>query len=81
MDDRDVLRTAAADGRTLVSHDKRTMPRSFAMVLAEGIDIPGVFLVIPQSAEIQRVVECLVLVWAASEPEEWSNRITRIPFL
>ena len=46
----------------------------------EEIEVPGVFLRIPQNAEIQRVSESLILIWAASEPGECRNRITEIPF-
>ena len=47
LDDVNVLRQAASEGRILVSHDKRTMPRHFASFLTEGNDSPGVLLVIP----------------------------------
>jgi len=80
MSDYDVLQYAAREGRIQVSHDKRTIPEALAALLTAGVEIPGLFLVIPQDASIQRVVESIVLVWAASEPEEWRNQITRIPF-
>ena len=80
MNDLDVLRKAAAEGRILVSHDKRSMPHALATLMGEGVTCPGVFLVIPQNAEVQRVADCLILIWAASSPEEWKNRITKIPF-
>ena len=37
-------------------------------------------IVIPQDAPVGHVVDTLILIWAASEPEEWQNRITKIPF-
>jgi len=79
-DDLAVLRKAALEGRILVSHDKRTMPKALASLRHEGLDSPGIFLVIPQNAEIQRVCESLILAWAASDPADWQNRITKIPF-
>lgn len=75
-----VLRQAAAEGRILVSHDKRTMPRHFASFRNEGNDSPGVLLVIPQDAPLRAVVETLVLIWADNTPEDWQNAITVIPF-
>ena len=80
MDDLAVLRQAASENRILVSHDKRTMPQAFATLLHEGIESPGIFLVIPQNAGIQRVSESLILAWAASDSVEWKNRITKGPF-
>jgi hypothetical protein len=60
LDDVTVLRRAASEGRILVSHDKRTMPRHFASFLNEGNESPGVLLVIPQDAPLRSVVETLV---------------------
>jgi Domain of unknown function (DUF5615) len=80
MDDLEVLRKTASEGRILVSHDKRTMPRALSSLKLESIESPGIFLVIPQNAEIQRVSESLILAWAVSEVGEWRNRITKIPF-
>ena len=80
MDDLAVLRKTASENRILVSHDKRTMPQALATLMREGIESPGIFLVIPQNAEIQRVSESLILAWAASDPVEWRNRITKVPF-
>jgi hypothetical protein len=56
------------------------MPKTLAALRHAGLESPGVFLVIPQNAEIQRVCESLILAWAASDPVEWQNRITKIPF-
>jgi len=39
---------------------------------------PGVF-VIAQKADLLATIEALVLVWAASEAEEWVNRICTLP--
>ncbi|HME05894.1 MAG TPA: DUF5615 family PIN-like protein [Bryobacteraceae bacterium] len=80
MDDSSVLRQAAAEARILVSHDKRTMSRALASLRAQSIESPGIFLVIPQNVSVRLVAETLILVWAASSPEDWSNRITKIPF-
>ena len=73
-----VLALAATQGRILVSHDFRTMPRHFATFLSTGRSTPGVFLV-KQRTPLADVIEELVLIWTASEPEEWVDRIVEIP--
>ncbi len=80
LEDLEVLRRAAQERRILVTHDKRSMARHLARFLAEGNVSPGVLVVIPQHADIGRVIDTLILIWAASEPEEWRSRITKIPF-
>lgn len=76
--DPEVLRIAASDGRNLVSHDFKTMPRHFGDSLQATGSSPGVFLV-KQSSPIGDVIEDLVLIWSATDAEEWKNRILRIP--
>ncbi len=39
---------------------------------------PGVFLD-EQSTPLADVIEAPVMVWAASEAEEWENRLVEIP--
>jgi hypothetical protein len=78
LTDPDVLAMAAAQGRILVTHDFRTMPRHFADFLATGATSPGVFLV-KQHTPLASVIEDLVLIWTASTAEDWINRIVAIP--
>jgi len=54
------------------------MPSYFAQFLA-GAESPGVIL-ISQKTSVSEAIESLVLVWLASEPAEWINRICRLPF-
>lgn len=76
--DPDVLALAAEQGRVLVSHDFQTMPRHFAdFIEAHGLS-PGLILV-PQYLPIGEAIEELLLIWGASEPEEWHNRLQTIP--
>ena len=58
MSDLDVLALAAAQGRILVTHDFRTMPRHFAELLATGATSPGVLLV-KQHTPLASVIEDL----------------------
>jgi len=73
LPDLEVLARAAADGRVLVSHDRKTMPRHFGEFLSRASS-PGV-LIFPQYLPIRVVVEELVLIWSATDAAEWTNRI------
>jgi hypothetical protein len=73
-----VLALAAEQGRVLVTSDLRTMPRYFGEFLQGGSSSPGVFLV-KQYAPTAHVIDALVLVWAASNADEWRSRIIEIP--
>lgn len=77
LNDQEVLAAAAREGRLLVSHDQRTMPRHFAQFIASQTS-PGL-LVVPQHLSVGAVVEDLLLVWLATEAEEWLNRICFLP--
>jgi predicted nuclease of predicted toxin-antitoxin system len=76
--DPEVLALAAEQNRILVSHDFQTMPRHFGEFLQTTGASPGVILV-PQRLPVAEAIEELVLIWGASESEEWANRILRIP--
>src|SRR5438034_2754352 len=80
LDDETVLQRAASEGRILVTHDKRTMPKHFASFLAKGNSSPGVLLVIPQDVPLRTVVDTLVLIWVDDRPADWKNAITVVPF-
>lgn len=80
LDDESVLRRASEQGRILVSHDKRTMPRRLAAFVALGGNSPGVLPVIPQHAPVRDVAETLILIWADNRPDEWIDLVTKIPF-
>jgi hypothetical protein len=60
-----------------VTHDIKTMPWHFADFVQSAASA-GVLLV-SQQLPVQDAVEQLVLIWAASEPEEWINRICPLP--
>jgi hypothetical protein len=77
LPDSDVLAAAACEGRILVSHDHHTMPVHFANFIATQQN-PGVFL-LSQDLLIRIAVEELLLIWEASEAEEWSNTLHYLP--
>lgn len=77
VDDLDVLAKSAQDARVLVTHDRKTMPWHFAEFIVQETS-PGL-LIIPQSLPIAAAVEDLLLIWSATEAEEWKNRIVILP--
>ena len=77
LSDSEVLARAASEGRILVSHDRRTMPHAFAEFVGSAVS-PGAFI-ISQKVDLLDAIEALLLVWAASDAEEWANRICTLP--
>ena len=77
LSDPEVLALAAEQGRVLVSHDKHTLPDHFAAFIEVQIS-PGVIL-ISRKLSIGKAAEWLYLLWAASEAEEYTNVIYRLP--
>jgi predicted nuclease of predicted toxin-antitoxin system len=71
--DAQVLAIAAREGRILVTQDRRTMPKDFGEFI-ETNNSPGV-LIIPQKRTVRQAIEALILVWMASEAEEYVNAI------
>ena len=78
LSDLEVLTLAAREGRILVSHDRRTMPRAFAGFVASNLS-PGL-LIVSQKTDLLAAIAGLLLVWQASEAEEWVNQLGTIPF-
>jgi hypothetical protein len=77
LDDLTVLSIAASEGRVLVSHDQTTMPKAFAEFVGENTSAG--LLIVPQILSLNVAVEELLMVYLASESEEWINRITYLP--
>jgi hypothetical protein len=77
LTDPEVLAKAAQLGRVLVTHDFRTMPRHFANFVAQH-QSAGV-LVVSQALPIGVVLDDLLAIHAATEAEEWINRLGFLP--
>jgi hypothetical protein len=75
--DLEVLAFAASEGRVLVSQDRKTIPRAFAEWVSTKSS-PRVFI-ISQKVDLLAAIEDLLLVWAASDAEEWIDRICTLP--
>ena len=77
LDDSQVLALAAREGRILVSHDRKTMPRHFAEFILSNTS-PGL-IIVSQRTDVRAAIEELLVIWGASEAEEWANNISAIP--
>lgn len=77
LEDPEVLRIAQDAARILVSQDRRTMPAHFARFVNEARS-SGVIL-LREGVSIAAAIEDLVLIWSASEAEEWIDRLVWIP--
>lgn len=78
LPDPDVLALAAREGRVLVSHDRKSMPRAFAKFVSSNAS-PGL-LIVSQKADLLTVIDELLLVWLASDSADWINQQFPIPF-
>jgi Domain of unknown function (DUF5615) len=77
--DPEVLALAADEGRILVSHDFQTMPKHFRRYTRRRRS-PGALLV-RQDLPVGEAIETLLLIWEASEADEWVNRLCLVPSL
>jgi hypothetical protein len=77
LNDKEVLAMASREGRALVTHDRKTMPRHFSEFITTETS-SGV-IIIPQYLPVASAVEDLILIWFATEAEEWINRICFFP--
>ena len=77
LKDPDVLRLSAEAERVLVSQDRRTMTAHYAAYVSAA-NSTGVIL-LREAISICVAIEELVLIWTASEAEEWINRLAWIP--
>lgn len=77
LKDHEVLALAARDGRILVTHDQSTMPRHFGEFVRSQRS-PGV-IVVPQHLPLGEVADDLILIWAATQAQEWIDRILFLP--
>lgn len=77
--DPDLLLHAEEYKRILVTLDKRTMVGHVVEHMAQGHHTWGVFILKPGYPWL-RYANDLLLIWSASEPEEWRDRIIWLPW-
>jgi hypothetical protein len=77
LSDPEVLAKAAQEKRVLITHDKRTMPKHFAEFIAQQVSA-GV-LIVPQWIPVAAVADDILLIHAATDSDEWLNRLFFLP--
>ena len=77
VSDPEVLSIAAKSRRILVSHDRKTMPGHFKR-FRETRSSPGV-IIVSQDLEIGAAIEELLLIWVATDSEEWVDHLGFVP--
>jgi hypothetical protein len=76
--DAEILEYADQQRLLIVSHDVNTMPAAAYVRLAAGKTIAGL-LMVQQTDPVGVIIENLLLIWSASEAEEWNNQICFLP--
>jgi predicted nuclease of predicted toxin-antitoxin system len=76
--DRSLLNSAAEQGRILVSHDVRTIPKFAYERISAGSPMPRV-IVTPEAMPIGEAIEELVAVVECSDQREYINQVVRFP--
>jgi Domain of unknown function (DUF5615) len=74
-----LLEVASEQDRILITYDRNTMTGRFYERLASGKSSPGLFIVPQQPSAIGEIIEWLLLVWTASQAEEWRDQIVYVP--
>lgn len=77
-DDPAVLEWAANEGRIVVTHDVSTMLDFAYARVSAGLPMPGVFE-IPDRTPGSVIIDDLLLVAAASDPQEWQGTVRYLP--
>ncbi len=73
-----VLEYAASNELIVVSHDVQTMSGYAIARVAAGQRMAGLLL-IPQAEPIAPMIESLLMIWAATEAEEWEGKMEFLP--
>jgi Domain of unknown function (DUF5615) len=76
--DPEILEYAATQDLIVVSHDVNTMPAHAYARLAASQRLAGL-LMVRQTRAIGPVIASLVLIWSASEAEEWRDNVHFLP--
>jgi hypothetical protein len=76
--DAEVLAYAAEHQMLVISHDVNTMPANAYTRIRAGAPMAGL-LMVKQSDPVGMVIDDLILIWSASEAEEWQNVVGFLP--
>lgn len=78
--DPEVLEFAERERMAIFTHDISTMPVHADAHTASGRNTYGVFIWTRDLARVVGATDDLILIWAASEAEEWMNLVRYLPF-
>ena len=76
--DPDILLWIERTGYILVPANRRTIPEHMRVHYAERRRIPGILL-LRRGASMGEIIEQLYLLWAASDAEEYRDKILYLP--
>ena len=76
--DPELLQWLAEEGRVLLTHDVRTMPRYVYDRVREGQPVPGV-VEIHHKTSIGIAIDELEIIVGAGEPDDFKNQVKFIP--
>ncbi len=79
-EDLELLAWIERESRILISRNRRTMPQHFATHLQAGGHVPGILMVSEDSSMVE-LVDDLLLIWSASEADEWRDRLVYLPLV
>jgi hypothetical protein len=76
--DPDILIWCEANNFILITNNRTSMPIHLRDHLMTGRHIPGIFILSPDMA-IGETADELALIWEASEPDEYFDRLSYLP--
>lgn len=76
--DADILSWIEANGCLLVTNNRATMPAHLQEHLSQGHHVPGI-VQLPRRMDIRLVLEDLLLIYGAGEPDEFKDQIIYLP--
>lgn len=76
--DDEVLEYAHREQWLVVSHDVNTMTAAASRRLENNLGLCGL-LMVPQSEPVRNVIESLLLIWSATELEDWTDQVVFLP--
>lgn len=77
--DPDILNWLEQNDFILVSRNRNTLPGHLKDHIAKGKHVPGILLIRKETL-IGKLIEDLLLIWGASELEEYRDQIAYLPF-
>ncbi|MCI0396320.1 MAG: DUF5615 family PIN-like protein [Chloroflexi bacterium] len=77
-DDQVILAWAAQEGRILLTHDRKTMPRDAYELMAQGQSIAGM-IVMKHTIPVGRAIDDILLIANYTTADEWIDQVQYLP--